>query len=57
MDALERRCARREDGTLILRCEDALALATAFAVPVETVGRLCNERGVKIVQCQLSCFA
>jgi hypothetical protein len=56
-DALECRCGRREDGTLVLRCEDALALAEAFAVPAETVGRLCNGRGIKIIQCQLGCFA
>jgi len=57
VQALERRCQQRPDGKLALRCEDAFALAKEFAVPVATVGQLCNENGVKIVACQLGCFA
>lgn len=57
IEALGRRCGRRPDGTPALSCEDAFALAAEFAVPVTDVGGLCNERGIKIVHCQLGCFA
>jgi hypothetical protein len=55
--ALDAACERTPDGKPTLRCEDAFALAARFAVPVEALGRLCNERGIKIVHCQLGCFA
>lgn len=55
--ALEHACGQNSDGKPTLRCEEAFALAARFSVPVETLGRLCNERGIKIVHCQLGCFA
>jgi hypothetical protein len=55
--ALAQTCGRNPDGNATLRCEDAFALAARFAVPVETIGRICNERGIKVVRCQLGCFA
>ena len=55
--ALAQACGQDLEGRATLRCEDALALAARFAVPVETLGRICNERGIKIVHCQLGCFA
>jgi hypothetical protein len=55
--ALADTCGTTPDGKPTLRCEDAFALAARFAVPVETLGRICNERGIKIVHCQLGCFA
>ena len=57
IEALTRRCGRRPDGTPSLACEDAFALAVEFAVPVAELGRLCNEHGIRIVHCQLGCFA
>ncbi|HOX24264.1 MAG TPA: hypothetical protein PLL30_00745 [Candidatus Krumholzibacteria bacterium] len=56
-DAIEGRSQRRPDGKLALRCEDAFALAKEYSVPLETIGRLCNENGVRIAACQLGCFA
>ena len=55
--ALAQACGQNHEGKPTLRCEEAFALAARFAVPVETLGRLCNERGIKIVHCQLGCFA
>lgn len=55
--ALTQACIQNQEGKATLRCEDAFALAARFAVPVEMIGRLCNERGIKIVHCQLGCFA
>lgn len=55
--ALAEICGRSPDGKTTLRCEDAFALAAQFVVPVAAIGRLCNQRGIKIVQCQLGCFA
>ena len=56
-EALASRCGQAATGKPTLGCEDAFALAAEFAVPVPTVGRLCNEQGIKIVHCQLGCFA
>lgn len=55
--ALARACNKNAEGKPTLRCEDAFAMAARFALPVEDLGRLCNERGIKIVHCQLGCFA
>ncbi len=57
MEALARRCGRRPDGTPSLGCEEAFQLAAEFSVPAAEVGRLCNEHGIRIVHCQLGCFA
>ncbi len=55
--ALAQTCGQNPEGKPTLRCEDAFALAARFAVPVETIGKICNDRGIKIVHCQLGCFA
>jgi len=44
------------DGRQTLGCVDAFATAERFGVKLAVIGRLCNEHGVKIVQCQLGCF-
>jgi hypothetical protein len=55
--ALLRTCGQDPKGVSTLACKDACALAAQFAMPVEAFGRLCNERGIKIVHCRLGCFA
>ena len=54
---LARTCSQGPNGKPTLGCKDACTLAAQFAMPVEAFGRLCNERGIKIVHCQLGCFA
>lgn len=54
--ALTERCRNRPDGTPTLRCADAFALAREFSLGVHSIGDLCNEEGIKIVDCQLGCF-
>jgi hypothetical protein len=55
--ALLRSCGRNLEGTPTLGCGEAFALAARFSMPIEEFGRLCNERGIKIVKCRLGCFA
>ncbi len=54
---LAQTCAQSREGKSTLACVDAFAIAARFAMPIETFGQLCNERGIRIVQCQLGCFS
>ena len=56
-DDLAQRLTSRADGKPVLRCEDAFDLAGKHGVAIAVVGDLCNEQGIKIVRCQLGCFA
>lgn len=55
--ALAQFCGPNRKGVPTLACKDACALAAQFSMPIEAFGRLCDDRGIKIVQCQLGCFA
>lgn len=48
--------AVERDGRTVLRCSDAFKLAEEHSVAVAVLGKICNENGIKIVQCQLGCF-
>ena len=39
-----------------LPCAVAFKIARDMDVPLDEVGRTCNELGIKIVGCQLGCF-
>jgi len=55
LEAVKQAAVERE-GRLILRCADAFAVAQRIKADVASVGRVCNEHRIKIVQCQLGCF-
>ena len=55
LEAVTRAAVERE-GRLVLRCADAFAAAQRLQADLASVGRACNEHGIKIVQCQLGCF-
>jgi len=48
--------ATQEDGKTKLACAEALRLAAELGVRPSEIGRVCNERGVRITRCQLGCF-
>ena len=48
--------ARERNGKLELLCADAFELAAQYKVAPLTVGRICQEREIKIRACQLGCF-
>lgn len=54
-DAVEAWAVER-DGTRVLYCAKAFEIAGELDVAVRAVGDACNDRGVKIVGCQLGCF-
>jgi hypothetical protein len=56
MLVLLRREVREVNGRVLLDCETALALATKYGLAPGDVGRLCNEKGIRITACQLGCF-
>ncbi len=55
--ALAQFCGKNRKGKPTMACKDACALAARFSMPIEAFGRLCDDRGIKIVHCQLGCFA
>ncbi len=48
--------AVEQDGRLVLTCPSAFRIAKEFSVDVASIGQLCNEMKIKLVQCQLGCF-
>jgi hypothetical protein len=44
------------DGLKKLSCHRAHVLAEDLAVSVKAIGSVCQEQGIKIVNCQLGCF-
>ena len=50
-DAAQRRGNRYE-----LPCAEAFRLAAKWCVEVRDIGRICDQKKIKIIQCQLGCF-
>ena len=48
--------AQESDGVKRLLCAQAFELAKEHEVEVIKIGRICNEKGIRICQCQLGCF-
>lgn len=48
--------ARQDTGPLKISCHRAHVLAEDHSVSLKVIGAICNEQGVKIVNCQLGCF-
>ncbi len=48
--------AVERDGRVTLRCSDAFRIADALSSDLAEIGQICNENGIRIVQCQLGCF-
>jgi len=46
----------KEGDSVKLTCAGALAIAEQFGVEPLEVGNICNERNIKLYQCQLGCF-
>ncbi len=44
------------DGKIKLSCADAFKIAAELNVSPAEVGRICNERDIKVTRCQLGCF-
>lgn len=49
--------ATEVDGRPTLSCAEAFALADAHGVELLEIARICNEKKIKFVRCQLGCFA
>jgi len=47
---------REQDGRQVLACPDARSLADKLGVAAREVGAVCNDEGIKIVDCALGCF-
>jgi hypothetical protein len=49
--------AKETDGTKKLACAEAFKLARKFQTEVIQIGRICNQKKIKICKCQLGCFS
>ncbi len=47
---------KQNHGRKKISCRRAHLLAEELAVSVKTIGRVCHQEGIKIVNCQLGCF-
>lgn len=45
-----------EDGKYYLKCTVAFQIANELKINVSEVGKMCNEKGIKIKSCQIGCF-
>jgi len=48
--------ADESEGTRRLSCTEAFAIAKELGVAPSVIGRICNQRKVRICGCQLGCF-
>ena len=48
--------ATQVEGPPKLSCHRAHVLAEESAVSLQVIGTICNEQGIKIVNCQVGCF-
>ena len=46
----------KEKDSIKLTCAEALNIAEQFGVEPRDVGSICNNRNIKLCQCQLGCF-
>lgn len=44
------------DGKKRLTCEEAQKISKEHDIPLNEIGNICNEQGIKIIECQLGCF-
>ena len=51
-----KQAAVERDGRMTLRCADAFAVAERFGAARPSIGQICNDNRIRIVQCQLGCF-
>lgn len=56
LEAAVKAAAVERDGRIVLCCSDAFRLADTMSADLAIIGEICNEHGIRIVQCQLGCF-
>lgn len=49
--------ANETDGRKKLTCAEAFELAKEFRAEVAEIGRICNQKNIRICKCQLGCFS
>ena len=48
--------AKEKDGRLYIKCAEIFKIAEKFDVKPGVIGKICNEKKIKIKSCQLGCF-
>jgi hypothetical protein len=44
------------NGRKIITCARAFEIHRRHGITLKDIGRICNENGIKICECQLGCF-
>lgn len=55
-EELQERLTERLEGKKEVLCAQALAWAREYKVDAKQITEILNEKGIKIVNCQLGCF-
>lgn len=50
------KASHEKDGRLYIECAEAFKIAEQFHLKPIEVGKICNEKKIKIINCQLGCF-
>ncbi|MBN1903252.1 hypothetical protein JW926_18175 [Candidatus Sumerlaeota bacterium] len=45
-----------DNGKLKITCKGAFEIAKEFGVEPVVIGKICNQKKIKICKCQLGCF-
>lgn len=48
--------AIKKDNKLYLDCTDAFKIAEQFNEKIIKIGKICNQKKIKLQKCQLGCF-
>ncbi len=44
------------NGRTMLSCARAFEIHRRHGIPLADIGRICNEKGIRLCACQLGCF-
>ena len=55
MEIIEKYCELKGD-RMFIKCSNAFKAAEELSISVGEVGKLCNEKKIKVLGCQLGCF-
>ncbi len=56
MRALVLESATELDGRKTITCDRAFEIHRRHDIALRQIGRICNENGIRICECQLGCF-
>ena len=50
------KASHEKDGRLYIGCAEIFKIAEQFHLKPIKIGKICNEKKIKIINCQIGCF-